>query len=105
MCVTCSPVVRRPAFFVLMRLTVRIFGLGTLKFTATATEISRDDTIFKSLCDAFTSTHGPTMDLIQNFTDFHMLRLDPDAAVLVLAAKAFRLSGPDFEIVAHLSEA
>lgn len=83
-----------------------IWARSRLKFSATATEISRDDAIFASLCDAFTATHGPTMDLIRNFTDFHMLRLDPDAAVLVLGfAKAFRLSGPDFEIVAHLSEA
>jgi putative heme iron utilization protein len=83
-----------------------IWARNRLKFTATATEIARDNTIFASLCDDFAATHGPTMDLIRNFTDFHMLRLDPDTAVLVLGfAKAFRLSGPDFEIVAHLSEA
>ena len=83
-----------------------IWARCRLKFTVKAVEVSRYDPIFDDLCSEFTTAHGPTMGLIRNFTDFHMFRLVPVDGVLVLGfAKAFRVSGPAFDIVAHLSEA
>ena len=83
-----------------------IWARNRLKFTVEVVEITRDDVNFDKLCDDFTSVHGPTMDLIRNFTDFHMIRLMPKKGVLVLGfAKAFIVSGTNFDITAHLSKA
>ena len=47
-----------------------------------------------------------TMDLIRNFTDFRMIRLTPRKGVLVLGfARAFTVSGANFDITAHISKA
>ena len=76
-----------------------IWARNRLKFSVEAVEIARDDVNFDKLCDDFTSAHGPTMDLIRNFTDFHMIRLTPRKGVLVLGfAKAFTVSGANFDI-------
>ena len=83
-----------------------IWARNRLKFSVEAVEIARDDVNFDKLCDDFTSAHGPTMDLIRNFTDFHMIRLTPRKGVLVLGfAKAFTVSGANFDITAHISKA
>ena len=83
-----------------------IWARNRLKFSVEAVEIGRDDLNFDQLCNDFTSAHGPTMDLIRNFTDFHMIRLTPLKGVLVLGfAKAFTVSGTNFDITAHISKA
>jgi putative heme iron utilization protein len=83
-----------------------IWARNRLKFSVKAVEIARDDRNFDKLCDDFTSAHGPTMDLIRKFTDFHMIRLTPRKGVLVLGfAKAFTVSGANFDISAHISGA
>jgi len=74
-----------------------------LKFNADVKEIRRDDPYFGPMCDAFLATHGSTMNLIRDFTDFHMLRIEPKSGVLVTGfGKAFALRGPDFVITDHL---
>ena len=83
-----------------------IWARNRLKFTVQAVEIARDDEKFDGLCDDLASAHGPTMDLIRNFGDFHMVHLKPLDGVLVLGfAKAFTVTGADFEIAAHISKA
>ena len=83
-----------------------IWARTRLKFGVRALEVTRDDRNFDKLCDDFTSAHGPTMDLIRKFTDFHMIRLTPRKGVLVLGfAKAFTVSGANFDISAHISGA
>ncbi len=83
-----------------------IWARNRLKFNVEVVEITRDDVNFDNLCNEFTSVHGPTMGLIRNFTDFHMIRLEPGKGVLVLGfAKAFIVSGPNFDITAHISRA
>lgn len=83
-----------------------IWARHRLKFTADISEIARDDADFPLLCDKFESAFGPTMGLIRDFADFHMLRLKPVSGVLVLGfAKAFEVKGPNFEIVSHLRSA
>ena len=74
-----------------------------LKFDADIDEIARQDTLFAPLCDAFAAAHGPTMGLIRDFTDFHMLCLRPRSGVLVTGfARAYRVEGADFTITEHL---
>lgn len=83
-----------------------LWARSRMKFSVEAVEIARDDVNFDKLCDDFASAHGPTMDLIRNFTDFHMIRLTPRKGVLVLGfAKAFTVSGANFDITAHISKA
>jgi len=83
-----------------------IWARNRLKFAVDAVEIARDDAKFDGLCDDFSAAHGPTMDLIRNFGDFHMFQLSPRDGVLVLGfAKAFTVTGPDFAIAAHISKA
>ena len=83
-----------------------IWARNRLKFNAEVIEIKRDEARFHELCDAFVSAHGPTMDLIRDFTDFHMLQLRPLNGVLVLGfAKAFTVLGKNFDITAHISKA
>ena len=85
--------------------SVNIWGRNRLKFCVEAVEISRRDVNFDILCHEFTAAHGSTMDLIRDFTDFHMIRLTPQKGILVLGfAKAFIVSGPNFDISAHISK-
>ena len=84
--------------------TVNIWARHRLKFSGAVTEVPRDAPAFLGLCDEFATAHGNTMQLIKNFTDFHMLRINPENGVLVLGfAKAFLIKGANFDIVAHLS--
>lgn len=83
-----------------------IWARHRLKFTANLSEIERDDTDFSIICDKFETAHGPTMGLIRDFTDFHMLRLEPVSGVLVLGfAKAYEVQGANFDIISHLRSA
>lgn len=83
-----------------------IWARHRLKFTANLSEIARDDDDFSIICDKFETAHGPTMGLIRDFTDFHMLRLEPVSGVLVLGfAKAYEVQGTSFDIISHLRSA
>ena len=83
-----------------------IWARNRLKFSVKVLEIARDNENFDKLCNDFILAHGPTMNLIRNFTDFHMIRLTPQKGVLVLGfAKAFIVSGINFDITAHISKA
>ena len=83
-----------------------IWARNRLKFSVKALEITRVDENFDKICNDFIVAHGPTMNLIRNFTDFHMIRLTPQKGVLVLGfAKAFIVSGTNFDITAHISKA
>jgi putative heme iron utilization protein len=80
-----------------------IWARVRLKFDADIDEIARQDALFAPLCDAFAAAHGPTMGVIRDFTDFHMLRLRPRSGVLVTGfARAYRVEGADFTITEHL---
>ena len=82
-----------------------IWARKRIRFTAEIIEIERHSDDFYFLSDAFSARHGPTMSLIRDFADFHMLKLVPLHGVMVLGfAKAFRLEGGGLDIVAHLRE-
>ena len=80
-----------------------IWARKRLKFESELVEIERDKNEFNAVCDVFADTHGPTMGLIRNFSDFHLLRLQPCDGVMVLGfAQAYRLSGEALDVTEHL---
>ena len=80
-----------------------IWARKRIKFDSELIEIDRHSNEFNLVCDAFATAHGPTMGLIRDFTDFHLLRLRPLAGVMVLGfAKAYRLEGDGLKVTAHL---
>lgn len=82
-----------------------IWARKRIKFNARVIEIDRYSDDFTLVSERFTEVHGPTMNLIRDFSDFHMLRLVPTSGVMVLGfAKAFELNGADLTIVSHLRE-
>ncbi|MGB1105496.1 MAG: hypothetical protein ACPG36_03350 [Candidatus Puniceispirillaceae bacterium] len=82
-----------------------IWARKRIKFDAELIEIERDSNFFNVVCDGFAARHGPTMGLIRDFTDFHLLRLRPTGGVMVLGfAQAYRLAGPDLAVTAHLRQ-
>lgn len=82
-----------------------IWARKRIKFDSELIEINRNSPLFNVVCDGFESRHGPTMGLIRDFTDFHLLRLRPTGGVMVLGfARAYRLVGPDLAVTAHLRQ-
>ena len=82
-----------------------IWARVRIKFSAQVSELPRGDKRFARLCDAIGAQHGPVMDMIRNFTDFHLFEIRPVQGVLVTGfAQAFRVTGPSFELAEHLSK-
>ena len=82
-----------------------IWARHRLKFTASWQEIPRDDERFSTYCALIGAMSGPTMDLIKQFTDFHLLQITPIEGVLVTGfAAAYKVDGPQFTISEHLSK-
>ena len=80
-----------------------IWARKRLKFDSEIVEIERKSDEFNAVCDVFAETHGPTMGLIRDFSDFHLLRLRPRGGVMVLGfAQAYRLSGEALDVTEHL---
>ena len=80
-----------------------IWARKRIKINAKLTEIDLKSEVCETVWDLFADRHGPTMSLIRDFTDFHLLRLQPTDGVMVLGfAKAYRLSGPELAVSEHL---
>ena len=80
-----------------------IWARVRLKFFADVLELARDDKRFSSLCDQIGQVHGPVMEMIRNFTDFHLFEIHPRKGTLVTGfAQAFTVNGPAFELSEHL---
>ena len=80
-----------------------IWARKRIKFDSEIIEIERQSDHFNLICDVFESAYGPTMGLIRNFSDFHLLRLRPLGGVMVLGfAQAYRLEGETLDVTAHL---
>ena len=74
-----------------------------LKFSADVRELARDNGRFSSLCDQIGQVHGPVMEMIRNFEDFHLFEIHPRDGTLVTGfAQAFSVSGSAFELTEHL---
>ena len=82
-----------------------IWARVRLKFRASVGELSREDAAFDSLLNSIGDKHGPVMDLIRSFTDFHLFKITPERGNLVTGfAAAFEVEGADFEITTHLRQ-
>lgn len=82
-----------------------IWARVRVKFSAEVSELSRHDPRFSELCDDIGALHGPVMEMIRNFTDFHLFEIKPEQGVLVTGfAQAFSVNGPTFELTEHLSK-
>jgi len=82
-----------------------IWARVRLKFTADVLELDRDAPEFHPILDIIGKAHGPVMEMIRNFTDFHLLKIKPEQGVLVTGfAQAFSITGPMFELTEHLSK-
>ena len=82
-----------------------IWARVRLKFRASVEELSREDAAFDNLLDSIGEKHGPVMDLIRNFTDFHLFKITPERGNLVTGfAAAFEVERADFEIKTHLRQ-
>jgi len=82
-----------------------IWARVRVKFSAEVSELSRHDPRFSGLCDDIGALHGPVMEMIRNFTDFHLFEIKPEQGVLVTGfAQAFSVNGPTFELTEHLSK-
>ena len=80
-----------------------IWARVRLKFAADVLELTRDDKRFSLLCKQIGQVHGPVMEMIRNFTDFHLFEIIPKHGTLVTGfAQAFSVRGPAFELTEHL---
>ena len=70
-----------------------------LKFLADSKVIDRDSPAFIAIADRMESHFGPTMGLIRQFVDFHMVKITPKTGVIVTGfASAYHVSGADFTV-------
>jgi putative heme iron utilization protein len=76
-----------------------IWARQRLSFRADIEEISRTDPDFDRMCAEIGARHGPVMDVIKPFRDFHLLKITPTEGRLVTGfAAAFAVSGPQFDM-------
>ena len=81
-----------------------IWARVRLKFTAHREIIERDSDAFHAMADKMVSEFGATMELIRQFSDFHMVKITPITGVIVTGfASAFTVAGPDFTIGAQVT--
>ena len=81
-----------------------IWARVRVKFTAQHEVIERGSDAFHAIADRMEPEFGPTMALIRQFSDFHMVKITPIDGVIVTGfASAFVVTGPDFTIGAQVS--
>ena len=82
-----------------------IWARVRLKFTAHSTVIERGSTPFNEMADKMAPAFGPTMALIRQFSDFHMVKITPIKGVIVTGfASAYEVTGPHFDVGAQLTK-
>ena len=83
--------------------STNIWARVRLKFSADVAELARNDKRFSSICSQIGQVHGPVMELIRDFEDFHLFEIHPRDGTLVTGfAQAFSVSGSAFELTEHL---
>ena len=83
--------------------STNIWARVRLKFSADVLELARNDKRFSSICSQIGQVHGPVMEMIRNFEDFHLFEIHPRDGILVTGfAQAFSVSGSAFELIEHL---
>ena len=80
-----------------------IWARVRIKFDAEVQIIARDSQDFNDIAAKMADPFGPTMALIKDFSDFHMIKLTPQKGVIVTGfASAYEVEGPHFTIGAQL---
>ena len=75
-----------------------------LKFQGKLTKIERGNEQFIKVCKNFSEVHGPVMSLIKDFSDFHLIEIEPVKGTVVTGfGSAFNLSGINLELTERLS--
>ena len=82
-----------------------IWARVRVKFHADIMVIDRNSDSFAAIAAKMAEPFGPTMALIKDFTDFHMIKLTPQKGIIVTGfASAYEVEGPDFTIGAQLTK-
>ena len=80
-----------------------IWARHRVKFIASVAEIDRKDPEFSDICDAIGAAHGPVMELIRQFSDFHLFQITPQSGILVTGfGAAFSLEGEGLVVIEKL---
>ena len=70
-----------------------------LKFTAETMEIHRDKREFEIICEKIAERHGNVMNVIREFSDFHLFAIKPVSGVIVTGfGSAYNVSGVDLKL-------
>ena len=70
-----------------------------LKFTAETMEIHRDKREFEIICKKIAERHGNVMNVIREFSDFHLFAIKPLGGVIVTGfGSAYDVSGVDLKL-------
>lgn len=96
----------QPAHFMVIAdesVSQNIWARVRVKFDADIEVIERNSQDFSNIAAKMAEPFGPTMALIKDFTDFHMIKLTPKKGVIVTGfASAYEVEGPEFTIGAQL---
>lgn len=81
-----------------------IFARKRVTFTCTAIEIERHNEEWESVIEQFENKLGKTMALLKTLEDFHLFRLEPHFARLVLGfGKAYDVVGENMDEITHIN--
>jgi len=74
-----------------------------LKFDAKITIIRRNNEDFHNICEKIRSRHGQTMNLIKQFSDFHLIKIIPSRGTFVAGfGNAFKLEGQSLSVISKI---
>lgn len=81
-----------------------IFARKRVTFACSATRIERHCDEWESVITRFEDKFGKMMGFLKTMEDFHLFRLEPTYARLVLGfGKAYDVSGPQMDRITHVS--
>ena len=71
-----------------------------LKFDAKINIIRRNNEDFHNICEKIRSRHGQTMNLIKQFSDFHLIKIIPSRGTFISGfGNAFNLEGQYLNVI------
>ena len=93
---------RNPVLFSIVEDEVsakNIWARVRLKFKAEIREIKRDSQNFQIISDKIASRHGNVMNIIKDFSDFHLFSITPLSGTIVTGfGSAYKVTGIDFKL-------
>ena len=93
---------RNPVLFSIVEDEVsakNIWARVRLKFKAEIKEIKRDSQSFHIISDKIAIRHGNVMNIIKDFSDFHLFSITPLSGTIVTGfGSAYKVTGIDFKL-------